>query len=321
MKYLLFLCVALFLLTQSVSALADCSIKPSSPSFGSVDSFTLATVQQGVSAGAGFTCTKPLIAILATNTVTANITSATNANGTTLRLLGDNGGAYVPYDICKDSSCGTVFGVNSSIPWTSTSLLDLLGLFNSTDGTLPLYFRISVGNNVPAGTYTDQISIRWDYRLCYVGLFNVCAWVSSDPPATPLISTINVTLKVTNSCYIDSYPDVAFATAAIPANFADISGKFSIRCTKNAAYIVNLASDNASNGNWRQLSATVNMRSYFLRYQFFQLNGSAWTQSNDLSASGTGASQDVNYTLKVDTTQANLPAATYNDNVKITVTY
>ncbi|QGN38668.1 spore coat U domain-containing protein [Klebsiella oxytoca] len=319
MKNILLLFAALFLLAHSASSLADCSIKASSPNFGSVDSFTLNTVAQGVNAGAGFTCTKPLISVAATNTVTANIISASNANGNSLRLLGDNG-VYIPYNICKDSSCGILYGVNSSIPWSSTSLLDLLGLFNSTDGTLPLYFRIPPGSNVPAGTYTDQVSIRWDYHLCYAGVANICIWVDSNPNS-PLISTVNVTLKVTNSCYIDSAPDVAFTPAAIPANFNDLNGKFSIRCTQNAAYTVNLASDNASNGNWRQLISTINSQNYFLQYQFFQSNGSAWTQANNLSLSGTGASQDVNYTLKINTAQPNQPAGSYSDNVKVTVTY
>lgn len=319
MKNILCVFAALFMLAHSASCLADCSILPSSPNFGSVDSFTLNTVPQGVNAGAGFTCTKPLISVLATNTVTANIISASNANGTSLRLLGDTG-VYIPYNICKDSSCGTVYGVNGSIPWSSTSLIDLLGLFNSTDGTLPLYFRIPPGSNVPAGTYTDQVSIRWDYHLCYAGVANICVWVDSKPNA-PLISTVNVTLKVTNYCYIDSAPDVAFASAAIPANFKDLSGKFSIRCTKNAAYSVNLTSDNASDGSWRQLSSTINSQSYVLQYQFFQANGSAWGQSNNLSVSGTGVAQDVNYTLRINPAQPNQPAGTYSDNVKVTVTY
>ena len=54
--------------------------------------------------------------------------------------------------------------------WSRTTLLELLGLFNSSDGTMPLYFRTTPGANVPAGTYTDVLTITWVYRFCYVGL-------------------------------------------------------------------------------------------------------------------------------------------------------
>ncbi|MFQ9621489.1 MAG: spore coat protein U domain-containing protein [Enterobacteriaceae bacterium] len=56
------------------------------------------------------------------------------------------------------------------ISWSRTTLLELLGLFNSSDGTMPLYFRTTPGANVPAGTYTDVLTITWVYRFCYVGL-------------------------------------------------------------------------------------------------------------------------------------------------------
>ena len=44
------------------------------------------------------------------------------------------------------------------------------GIARSSDGTMPLYFRTTPGANVPAGTYSDVLTITWVYRFCYVGL-------------------------------------------------------------------------------------------------------------------------------------------------------
>lgn len=319
LKHLLFLCVALFLLTQSVSALAACSIKTSAPTFGPVDSFTLNSTPQGVLAGAGFYCSPELVALNSTNTLSATLASANQSNKIP-RLLNATGDA-IPYSICADSSCSPALQDGGVINWSKTTLLDLLGLFNSSDGTMPLYFRTTPGANVPAGTYTDVLTITWLYRFCYVGLdllgIKICI-----PNNGTLVSTVNVSLRVTNFCYIDSAPDVVFTSAALPSSFSDYSGQLAIRCTKNAAYTVNLTSitnTNTSVGDWRRMS--LPQQTAYLQYQFYQANGSAWTESNNLSVAGSGTAQSANYTLKINPTQSNQPAGTYSDTILVTVTY
>ena len=317
MKSILPICALLLLLGLTSNALAACSIKTSAPVIGPVDSFALNSAPQGVMAGAGFYCTPELVALNSTNTLSATLSSANKSNGIP-RLLNGAGDA-IPYSVCSDASCSPAYLDGGVISWSRTTLLELLGLFNSSDGTMPLYFRTTPGANVPAGTYTDVLTITWVYRFCYVGLdllgIKICI-----PNNGTLTSTVNVSVKVTNVCYIDSAPDVEFTSAALPSGFSNYSGQLAIRCTKNAAYTINLTSTNASVGDWRQMSQPIaNQPTAWLQYQFYQPNGSAWTENNNLSVAGSGAAQPANYTLKINPTQSNQPAGTYTDTVVISV--
>lgn len=65
----------------------------------------------------------------------------------------------------------------------------------------------------------------------------------------------------------------------------------------------------------------ANQATAWLQYQFYQPNGSAWTENNNLSVTGSGAAQPANYILKINPTQSNQPAGTYTDTVLVTVSY
>ena len=106
---------------------------------------------------------------------------------------------HLPYSICKDNGCGTVYNVGSTVRWSSTTFLGILGLFNATDGSLPLYLRTATGVTLPAGTYTDTIGLNWAWHLCAAGIGPVCVY--DDGTAS---SSVNVTLTVLKDCFIDS---------------------------------------------------------------------------------------------------------------------
>lgn len=296
----------------SGSLWAACTASSSSTDFGSVSSFTLARTSQVVETGTGFTCAGSALSLLSTNTVTATISSSANASGTSPQAYNSRTGSYIPYTICGDSACSITYSVGSSKTWRSTSLLGLLGLFNSSDGSLPLYLKSTAGVNVPAGTYTDTITLNWSYRICFVGVLGICAYITGT--AT---STIQIQFEVTNDCAIDSAPDLDFGIASLPASFSSVSSALVIRCTLNAAYSVNFGSSNATSGDWRQMSNGSSL----LQYQLYQPDGTAWTSSNDLSETGTGVAQSINYSAKVNPDQTNQPAGNYSDTVTVTVTY
>ncbi|MGE0973101.1 Csu type fimbrial protein (plasmid) [Klebsiella sp. WOUb02] len=310
---LLLICMGLLFLPRSY---ADCSTSSSTTSFGSISSFAVASTAQTIESGTGFTCTGSLLSLLSTNTVNATITTSTNASGSTPQLYDSSTGTYLPYSICSDSSCSSTYSIGSIISWSSTTLIGLLGLFNSSDGTLPIYLRTSTGSNLPAGTYTDTITISWDYSICFVGALGVCVYTTGT--AT---STIYVTLIVTNYCYIDSAPDVDFGTAALPSGFSSVSSALSVRCTLDAAYSVNLSSSNEESDDWRQMSASVGGSSYYLQYQLARSSGTIWSSSSDYSDTGTGTSQSISYTATVNSSQNTVPAGSYSDTVTVTVTY
>lgn len=311
--HLLLIVAGLLFLPRSY---ADCSASSSSTSFGSISSFTVASTAQTVQSGSGFTCTGSLLSLASTNTVTATIASSANASGSTLRLYNSATGTYLPYTMCNSSSCGSTYGIGNSITWSSTTLVGLLGLFNSSDGTLPLYLRTSTGSNLPAGTYTDTITINWNYRICFIGVLGICAYTTGT--AT---STIRVTLVVTNYCYIDSAPNVNFGTAALPGGFSSVSSAISVRCTLNAGYSVDLTSSNTESGDWRRMSGTVSGSTYYLQYQLARSGGAIWSSSNDYSNTGSGTSQNISYTATINSTQSAVPSGSYRDTVTVTVTY
>lgn len=310
--------IALWLFWAGIQgAQAACTSTSGTGSFGSVTSFVVATTPQQVTATSGFTCTGGLLTLAATNTITAKIASTSNASGTTAQMFNATNSEYLPYIICKDSGCGTPVNVGATTTWTSTTLLGLLGLFNSSDGSLPLYLKTTAGANLKAGLYTDNITINWTYHICFVGALGLCVY--TDGTATTVIA---VSLTVSNFCYIDSAPDVNFGSAAFPSGFASVtSNSLSIRCTLGATYGVNLKSSNDSSGQFRQMSSTNNSVTSYLQYQIFKGDASLWTVSNDTSMTGSGASQLIGYTATVNASQANPPAGIYSDTVLVTVTY
>lgn len=304
-------------LAGSQCSFADCEVSSSTTTLGPYASSVVGVggTQQTVTSGSGFSCSGSTLSIISTNTIKATIIGDTNSSGSTMRLRRDTSSDYIPYSLCMDSGCGTLYNINSSYTWSSTTLLGILGLFNSSDGTMPIYIRTSVGNNVAAGTYTDTITMQWDYSLCALGVLGLCIYDSGT-----LTSTLNLTLTITNDCEITSAPDVSFGTAALPADFPSINSSLGVRCTSLGAYTVKLTSSHPDDANWRRMTASVNGSDYYLQYQLYRADNTAWTENADYSGTGTGIAQSIPYTARINASQANQPAGTYSDTVTVAVT-
>ena len=306
----------LLLLLVAHMCQASCSSSSSSGSFGTLSSFTLASTAQTIETGSGFTCAEDsVLKLLSSDTITATLASSAGESGDTPNMTSSSG-ATIPYSICSASSCDETYAIGDTITWTPTTILGLLGLFDATDGTLPLYMHTSAGLNVPAGTYTDTLTINWNYSVCVIGVLGICVYTTGSST-----STVTLTAIITNDCTIEEAPDVSFGSEALPADFASVASALTIVCTKNAAYTVKLDSSNPVSGDWRQMSSTIDGSTYYLLYQLYQSDGTAWTSDNDQSETGTGENQTVNYTATVDSSQSNQPAGSYTDTVTVTVTY
>lgn len=309
--------VALVLLLGGLpSAYAACSSSPGAADFGSLSSFVAGSTAQQVMGATGFKCSGSLLSLLATNTVTATIATSANGVGTTAEMLGPNN-VRLPYQICQDAACATVVNVGNTTTWSSTTLLGLLGLFNASDGSLPLYLRTATGVNLPAGTYNDTLGINWSYHICFIGVLGLCVYTDGTDS-----TVVTVKMVVTNACNVDNAPNVNFGSAAFPAGFASVtSNTLSVRCTLNASYNINLTSTVPVNGQFRQMSSTNNNVTSYLQYQLFKADASVWTTATNTSMTGTGAAQTVGYTATVNPAQANPPPGVYSDTVLVTVTY
>ncbi|QQG27261.1 spore coat protein U domain-containing protein [Pectobacterium carotovorum] len=311
---LAFLLMALYYAPFSYAA---CTTPPSNTTLGPYGSSVVGVngTPQVVASGSGFRCTGSLLSLASTNTIIATIQSDSNPSGTTMRMRRGTSSDYVPYSLCMDSGCGTLYNIGSTYTWSRATFLDILGLFNSTDGTMPIYIRTSTGNNVSAGTYTDTVTIKWDYRLCSLGALGLCVYEEGTTT-----STLNITMNITNDCQITSAPNISFGTAAFPADFAVVSNSLGVRCTLLGAYTVKLVSTHPDDANWRRMTATVGGTPYYLQYQLYRTGNIAWTETNDYSGMGTGITQSIPYTARVNASQPSRPSGTYKDTVTINVT-
>lgn len=223
----------LLALCNSPALFAACVTGSSHGDFGSLSSFTVATSAQTISSTSGFKCTGSLLSIFGTNTIDATIASTAHPQGASPRLYNVASGTYLPYSICKDASCAVLYNVGSTVRWSSTTFLGILGQFNGTDGSLPLYLRTATRMNLPAGIYTDSIVLNWNWRLCTAGFLGACIY--DDDSAT---SVVNLALNVLKDCFIDSAPNVSFGSAALVSAFTAVTQGIGVRCTLNASYTI-----------------------------------------------------------------------------------
>lgn len=312
--------ILLFGLFAAHDSFADCSAPSSSTTLGPYASSVVGPTESGgapqiVTSGSGFQCSGSLLSIAGTNTITATIAGDANPSGTSMRMRRGASSDYIPYSLCMDSGCGTLYNIGSSYTWSQTTFLGILGLFNSADGTMPIYIRTSVGNNVAAGTYTDVVTINWDYNLCAIGLFGLCFQDTGS-----ITSTLSITMNITNDCQITSAPNISFGAAALPADFPEVTNSLGVRCTNLGAYTVKLTSTHPDDADWRRMTATAGDTSYYLQYQLYRTGNVAWTENDDYSATGTGLAQTIPYTARVNASQANKPEGSYTDTVTVTVT-
>lgn len=294
---------------------AQCRVPSTSSSLGNVSSITLNGTSQTTQAGTGFNCDAPTLSISGTNRVIAIFGNGNNASGSLRQLKHATKSDVLPYTLCVDQNCNNILALNGTYTWTSSTLLGLLGLFTGPNSTLPLWVRTSTGAVLSAGTYTDIIAVNWDYRVCDVGIGELCLYYSGTPT-----SNITLTLTVTNDCQISNTTNVAFGSAAFPAAFAPVNSSLGVRCTKDGAYSVALTSAHPDDANWRRMTASVAGTNYFLQYQLYRADNSAWTESNNYAGTGTGVTQTIPFTARINASQANKPAGSYKDTVSVAVT-
>ncbi|MEH2921059.1 spore coat U domain-containing protein [Samsonia erythrinae] len=304
-------------LLYSQYSVADCTVPNSSVTLGPYASSVLSSNSspQITQSGSGFRCTGSLLSLVGTNTIDATVESAINASGSTMRLHRENSSDYVPYSLCMDSGCGTLYNIGSTYKWSRTTFLGILGLFNSSDGTMPIFLRTSIGNNVAAGVYTDTLTIKWDYKLCAFGIGGLCFYDEGTK-----WSTLNITMTVTNDCNITNAPNINFGTAALPASFAAVTSGIGVNCTRLGAYTVKLTSSHPDDPNWRRMTSTAGGTANYLQYQLYRSDNMAWTETNDYAGVGSGIIQTIPYTARINANQGNKPVGSYHDTVTVTVT-
>lgn len=297
----------------AVPAWAVCAYTETGGQLGSANSFQVRNGPVAITSGSfALNCGSSLVT-LGSPYLRGRIVSPTT--GLTLKQANSN--YRIPYQLTAPNGA----------PYTQGALIinlsgaNLITLLASNGANLPLQIRVNPGANVPAGLYTDTITVNWDYaNICQglIGLGRLCVGISHSDNTN---RTLTVQLLVTTDCSI-SAPDINFGSAPLPSAFPDVAQMLSVVCTRDVSYTVGLSPGSASAGNGRrQMSSGANR----LAYNIFKPDGSVWgnsgtTRVNTGMADGL-TSQMLPYTARVYADQPPAPVGSYQDAVIVDVQF
>lgn len=313
------------MLVAAWQAQADCTVAPATPAtFGAVSSVLVNTTVQATSTiNGGLRCSGSLLSLLSSSDhFYLQVTSAQTG------LQATAGGDVIRYTLYGDNTTSYPLTRGVEFDFARTNILDLLGLLgSSTPKAVPLYMRTVIGSNVPAGIYTETLTVNWRWDYCTgIGLLGICIGRNSGNQST----SMTVTLTVTNDCQITA-PNLSFGSAPLVLGFPTVSQTVSLACTKGSTYTVGLSDGGqavSSGGRRRMLG-----NGQYLAYDIFKgsstvrwgSSGSARRSSSDAEVNpgaGTGiGSQVFNYNARVYTDQATPATGAYVDNVILDVAF
>ncbi|MDA8456509.1 spore coat U domain-containing protein [Acidovorax sp. GBBC 3334] len=294
-------------------AAADCVQAETGGNLGSVPSQRVLS-GPAITTTAQFTmaCGGIVLSALGTPTVRAKFVSPTS--GLTLK---NGSNPPIPYQVTDLGGLNYTQGllvINAS----GSNVLSLLS--NNTAG-VPLRITTSPGANVPAGTYTDTLSVNWEYaNICegLLGLGNLCV---GTPRSGNVNRLLTVQLVVTNDCTFAA-PDVQFGAAPLPSAFPTVTGSVSVVCTRGLSITVGLGAGTYPAGGRRQMASGGNR----LAYDLFRGDGSVWGTAAGARVAGTALTDGITpislpYTGRVYGDQSPPPPGVYQDNVVVDVQF
>lgn len=315
---LLVLCTALL----ATPAQAECGVINTDSSLGTVSSLSLISAAQNGSAAGGFYCAG-LLQLLSTAYVRVSLVTSD------FTLTGSQGGS-IPFNVFADSGLTQPLLAGQAAQFGAGNLLNLGGL----GAGVPLYFSTAPGANVPAGTYTGTVTLRWHWAVCgTLGIGNICTWERSPGLAqtcllggicgaptnwgTGAVTTIRVTLVVTKACQIVNLPAVDMGRKALVSQFTKVSQTLSVRCTNTEGFSISFGNGQNYQAPWRQMALGSNR----LRYNIYTSDQSLLSLSQTLDSVGTGLNQGFQVQVQIDPKQNDVPAGTYVDTVVVTLSY
>ncbi|VVD64129.1 secreted pili protein involved in motility and biofilm formation [Pandoraea aquatica] len=296
-------------------ALAQCKVDTPTPLvLGTVTSLLVNLQQQATSSPkAGVSCKSMAVGIGSADVINGTVTT-TNSG----KLLGPTGDT-VSYTMFSDKDFTRQLTIGQRYNWADSGILTWPG-WDGGAASMSLYLRTVTGSNVTAGTYTDTVSILWEWELCNgAAILRRCL---GDVVAGSTRVSIPVTLVVTNDCTM-TVPDVSFGAAPAVSGFAPVSGSLSMNCTKGMLYTVGMSPgvQAATNGRRQMTNAGK-----WLQYDIYDAStGTIWGQtSNRVSSNGAADGVSVKqfpYVAKIYKDQLTPPPGTYLDTVIVDVRY
>jgi hypothetical protein len=165
---------------------------------------------------AGLNCQNTVLALLTNNRIRARFRTR---NG--FKLLQQNGTAAIPYTASADPNGTYAFSENGTIDYMQNNLLNALGLLGSSSADLPIFLKPTATAGVPEGTYTERVSINWDWYLCpSVSTLGACLLSSPDQgtgatviDVTVVVARQAVTVSMTSTTTWDPVNGTAYPKA------------------------------------------------------------------------------------------------------------
>jgi spore coat protein U-like protein len=302
------------------AANAGCQVSAQSLTFASGSTYDVKSSSvANVTGKAGLACSGSVLNVLGTGYARATMTSANS-----FVLKGSNGGT-IPYQVAADQNFSYPFTQGSTIDYESSTLISLLNILNPNSFAPPLSGKITAAPNIPAGTYSDTISVQWSWKVCTgVDIAGILCVAYETGTAT---TTISVTLAVSADCRI-SAPDVSFGSAALASQFQAVNKAVLVDCSAGSSYKVSFSS--GGNGSARPWRTMTDGAGHTLQYNLYRTDGTTiWDESNPLPSTvnngvGSGATtpgQMQPYVAKVNPAQTTPPAGTYTDTVNVIITF
>lgn len=294
-------------------AAADCVPSQTGGNLGSVPSQRVLG-GPAISTTAQFTfgCGGLVLSVLGTPTLQARFVSPTT--GLTLK---DGSKPPIPYQITNLGGATYTQGLLV----INASGSNVLSLLSNSVTSVPLRITTTVGPNVPAGTYTDTITVNWTYANLCEGLLGVGGLCVGTPRNGNTNQLLTVQLVVTNDCTFAA-PDVQFGAAPLPVAFPAVAGSVAVTCTRGLSITVGLGPGTYPAGGRRQMANGASR----LAYDLFRGDGSVWGTAAGARVAGTALTDGLTpivlpYTARVYGDQAPPPPGVYQDNVVVDVQF
>lgn len=291
------------------SPVSACTITPANINLGTVPSFTASATAQTSSSVTTYSCPGSVLTIGTSDYLEATFTT----NFTLSRPAPVDS---VPFQLCRNASCSQTIANGGTIRWDSSALIAVLN--SGSAGTLSLWARTSPSAQLSPGTYTGNISIRWEWDICTVGVGACFTRIRSGTT-----TALTVTLVVSNDCVLTA-PNISFGSAAFVSSFTPVTRTIGARCSKNLPYTITLS----NGGNFNVTRGMANGGN-ILRYDIYYPSNSStrWTSVSSANAttnagSHTGlAQQTYTYRAEIVPGQATPPPGNYSDTITLNINF
>ena len=294
----------------SGAAQAQCSASGTTAVMTPTTTEEIQAMPQDYTLGTEFTCSGPDISLLSGDFIIATFMTSAN-NGSLVDAIS---GGSIGYSLYADSGYTMPITPNQQFDFSSFTLISL---FSGPSGDIPVYLRTATPN-VPAGTYTDTIPVRWQWQVC-IGIEAAGICVGSLSTGDEVVN-LSVTLTVDAVCSIAAQSVYDFGQASFIEDIGAIPVPFQVSCSRDLSFDYYFDGGSNYTGGWRRMMNGAEAIQYGI-YLADGVTPVGPTLANAVAATGTGMFENYNLSASVNPSQGPVPPGVYQDQVLIVVEF